>query len=71
MGFKAGRCNKLSTPKDIFIMTPSLEGWPAKLNEAPCPNELRLTLLEINPAFRKDVDSDEIIRKVAWKRLMW
>ena len=26
MGHKAGQC-KTSTPQDIFIVTPSLEGW--------------------------------------------
>ena len=49
-GCEAGR-SKTSTLKDIFIMTPSLEGWPTKAKEAPSPHEVRLTLLDINPVF--------------------
>ena len=41
MGCEAGRCNKTSTPKGIFIMIPSLEGWPTKAKEAPSPHEVR------------------------------
>ena len=43
MGWKAGRCNKTSIPQGIFIMIPSLEGWPTKAKEAPSPHEVRLT----------------------------
>ena len=35
MGCDASRCDKISTPKGIFIVTPSLEGLPAKANDAP------------------------------------
>ena len=35
----------------LHIVTPSLEGWPAKAKEAPSPHELRLTLLETNLVF--------------------
>ena len=48
MGCEAGRC-KTSTPKGIFIVTPSLEGWPTKVKEAPFPHEVRLTPLDTNP----------------------
>ena len=34
MECKAGQCNKTSTPKGIFIVIASLEGWPIKANEA-------------------------------------
>ena len=47
MGCEAGRC-KTSTPKGIFIMTPSLEGWPTKPKEAPSPHEVRLASLVTN-----------------------
>ena len=36
----------------IFIMTPSLERWPAKANKASSPHEVRLTLLETNLIFQ-------------------
>ena len=49
MGCEAGRC-KTSTPKGIFIVTPSLEGWPTKAKEAPFPHEVRLTPLDTNPS---------------------
>ena len=52
MGFKTGQCNKASTPQGIFIMKPSLEGWPTGAKEAPSPHEVRLTLLDINPVFQ-------------------
>ena len=42
MGCKAGQY-KTSTPEGIFIVTPSLEGWPTKAKEAPSPHEVRLT----------------------------
>ena len=51
MGCEAGRCNKTSTPEGIFIVIPSLEGWPTKPKEAPSPHEVRLTLLDTNPVF--------------------
>ena len=51
MGCKAGRY-KTSTPQGIFIVIPSLEGWPTKAKEAPSPNEVRLALLDTNPAFQ-------------------
>ena len=52
MGYEAGRCNKTSTPQDIFIVVPSLEGWPTKAKEAPSPHKVRLTLLDTNPVFQ-------------------
>ena len=52
MGCEAGRCNKTSTPKGIFIVIPSLEGWPTKAKEAPSPHEVRLTPLDTNPVFQ-------------------
>ena len=50
MGCEAGRC-KTSTPSEIFIVTPSLDGLPTKATEAPSPLEVRLALLE-NPVFQ-------------------
>ena len=50
MGCEAGRC-KTSTPYGIFIVTPSLEGWPTKAKEAPSPHEVRLATLDTNPVF--------------------
>ena len=50
MGCHAGRCNNASTPLDVIIVTPSLEGWPTKAKEAP-PHEVRLTPLYTNPVF--------------------
>ena len=35
----------------IFLLTPSLEGWPTKANKAPSPREVRLTLPDIIPVF--------------------
>ena len=52
MRHKAGRCTGTSTSQSIFIMTPSLEGWPTKAKEAPSPNEVRLTPLDTNPVFQ-------------------
>ena len=52
MGYEAGRCNKTSTPQDIFIVVPSLEGWPTKAKEAPSPHKVRPTLLDTNPVFQ-------------------
>ena len=37
MGCEAGPCSKASTPQGIFIVTPSLEGWPTKAKEALSP----------------------------------
>ena len=51
MECEAGRC-KTSTPFNIFIVTPSLEGSPAKAKEAPSPHEVRLAQLDTNPVFR-------------------
>ena len=51
MGCEAGRC-KTSTPKGIFIMTPSLEGRPTEAKEAPCPHQVRLNPLDTNPVFQ-------------------
>ena len=52
MRHKAGRCTGTSTSQSIFIMTPSLEGWPTKAKEASFPNEVRLTPLDTNPVFQ-------------------
>ena len=52
MGCEAGRCNKRSTQKGIFIVIPSLEGWPNKAKEAPSPHEIRLTPLDTKPVFQ-------------------
>ena len=38
-------------PHKIFLLTPSLEGWPTKANKAPSPREVRLTLPDIIPVF--------------------
>ena len=51
MGCEAGRC-KTSTPRGIFIVTPSLEGWPAKAKETPPPHEVRLAPLDTNSVFQ-------------------
>ena len=51
MGCEAGRC-KTSTPEGIFIMTPSLDGWPTKGKEAPSPHEVKLSLLDTNSVFQ-------------------
>ena len=48
MGCEAGWC-KTSTLWGIFIVTPSLEGWPTKAKEAPSPHEVRLASLDTNP----------------------
>ena len=43
-------------PNKVFIVVPSLEGWPTKAKEAPkeapSPPEVRLTLLVTNPVFQ-------------------
>ena len=51
MGCEAGRC-KTSTPQGIFIVIPSVEGWPAKANEVTSPHEVRLAPLDTNPVFQ-------------------
>ena len=51
MGCEAGQC-KTSTPEGIFIVRPSIEGWPTKAKEAPSPHEIRLALLDTNPVFQ-------------------
>ena len=51
MGCEVGRC-KTSTPQGIFIMIPSLEGWPTKAKEAPSPHEVRLNPLDTNLVFQ-------------------
>ena len=51
MGCEAGRC-KTSTPYSIFIVIPSLEGWPNKAKEAPSPREVRMSPLDTNPVFQ-------------------
>ena len=43
MEYQAGLCNKTSTPKGIFIVTPSLEVWRTKTKEALPPCDVRLT----------------------------
>ena len=45
MGWEAGQC-KTSTPIRLFIVIPSLEGWPTKAKEEPSPHEVRLVPLE-------------------------
>ena len=61
MGYEAGRCNKTSTPEGIFVVIPSLEGWPTKAKEATSPHEVRLTPLDPNRLFqcleKKDIDT--------------
>ena len=52
MGCNAGRYNKTSTPQGIFIVIPSLEGWPTKAKEGPSPHEIRLTPLDTNLVFQ-------------------
>ena len=48
MGCKIGICNKTSTPKNTFIMTPSLEGWPTKAKEELSHYEIILALQGTN-----------------------
>ena len=35
MGCKAGQCNIISNPQGIYILIPSLGGWPFKDKKAP------------------------------------
>ena len=57
MGCKAGQCAgqcKTSTLQGIFIMAPSLEGWPTKAKEAPSPPgpaTQQPSILPTNPVF--------------------
>ena len=50
MGCKAGRC-KMSTHKDLFIVTLSKEGWKTRAKELPSPYEVTLAPLDTNPVF--------------------
>ena len=52
MGCKAGYCNKTSNLQGIFILRPSVEGWPSKAKEATSTHEVKLTPLETNPLFQ-------------------
>ena len=52
MGYEAGRCNKTSTPEGVFVVIPSIEGWPTKAKEATSPHEVRLTPLDTNRLFQ-------------------
>ena len=71
MGREAGRCNKISTPYGIYIVTPQ-EGWQTKAEEAPSPHEVRLTSLDTNPLFQclggKHVLYDNLDYKVIFFR---
>ena len=64
MGCKAGQC-KTSTSQGIFMVTPSLEGWPTKAKEAPSPHEVRLAPLDNNPVFESLRDeTNSVLNKV-------
>ena len=52
MGCEAGHCNRTFAPEGIFIVIPSLKGWPTKAKEALSPHEVRLTPLDTNPVFQ-------------------
>ena len=41
MGCEASQCSKTSTPKGIFIVTLSLEGWPTKAKEVASLDEVK------------------------------
>ena len=43
----------------IFIVTPTLEGWPTKAKEARSSHEVRLALLNTNPVFQSLRDDPE------------
>ena len=59
MWSNTGWCNKTSTSKAIFIVTPSLKGWPTKAKETPSPHEVRLNSLDTKPVFqRKALEED-------------
>ena len=69
MGYEAGRC-KTSTPYGIFIVIPSLEGWPTKAKKVPSPHDVRLAPLDTYPVFQsvgrkvsKDLSKDRNIGK--------
>ena len=51
MRCEADRRNETSAPYSIFIVTPSLEGWPTKAKEVPSPHEVRLAPLDTTPVF--------------------
>ena len=51
MGCEAGRC-KTSSPEGIFIVTPSLEGWPTKAKEGRSSHEVRLASLDTKLVFQ-------------------
>ena len=68
MGCKAGQC-KTSTPKGIFVVTPSLEGWPTKTKEAPSPHEVSPTQYFTNTLFqclRENYSQIFKMRSVYW-----
>ena len=66
MGCEAGRC-KTSTPKGIFIVTPSLEGQPTKAKVAPSPHEVRLVPLDTNPVFQR-LEGGEALKNSSFTR---
>ena len=51
MGCEDGGC-KTSTPKCIFILTPSLEWWPTKAKEATSLHEVILAPHDTNSIFQ-------------------
>ena len=65
MGYKAGRC-KTST-QGIFIVIPSLEGWPTKAKEAPSPHEVRVAPLDTNPVSQSLGGISSVVGGVSWK----
>ena len=46
----------------MFIVIPSLEGWPTKAKEAPSPHEVRLASLDTNPVFQSLGGGGELIK---------
>ena len=50
----------------MFIVMPSLEGWPIKDKEAPSPLEVRVTPLDTNPVFQYLRASPSIHGKNDW-----
>ena len=36
----------------MFIVMPSLEGWPTKAKEAPSPHDVRMAPLDTNSVFQ-------------------
>ena len=51
MGCEDGQC-KTSSPEGIFIVTPSLEGWPTNAKEARSSHEVRLAPLDTKLVFQ-------------------